>query len=83
MKRIIILIFTVLLISCDHSADEILNNQDRKVDVQERIEDWSNPALIMGSSFGNIVNTAFKVGDFDLLYNLTDYRSKKQYSKNF
>ena len=42
---------------------------------------WSNPNIINGSSFGNVINTAYRIENFDLLYALTDSTTRRKYSK--
>jgi hypothetical protein len=81
MNQVIILLLTGLLIACNNSKQENVIISKNKIQRQVKMEDWSNPIFINGSSFGDILNTAFRLGDFDLLYNLTDRKSKLQYSK--
>lgn len=52
--------------------------QEQANDAAEEPEviDWSNPVLIQGSSFGLIINTYFRLGKFEELYQLTDAETK-------
>ena len=44
-------------------------------------EDWSNPNLIKGSSFGHLLNTAYRLKNYDLLIRLTDSTSRNQFQE--
>lgn len=92
MKRFQSAVIIITLFSCSSSVEKdntpSTDNQDNSpientINVQNEIYDidWSNPVFINGSSFGNIINTYFKIGDFEMLYKLTDQSSKGKFSK--
>lgn len=47
---------------------------------QELPRDWSNPVLILGSSFGKVFQGYYKIGDYEKLLQLTSKQTRKQYS---
>lgn len=49
------------------------------VNAQDKI-DYSNPALIMGTSFGKFFNTLYKIGDFNKMLNFTSTQSRNKYN---
>jgi hypothetical protein len=77
------LIIGLVMISCanpERSCKARLSKSASMVHVSEP-EVWSNPNIIIGSSFGNIINTAYRLKNFELLYLLTDSTTRKKYSK--
>lgn len=41
---------------------------------------WSNPALIQGASFGNVLQGYYKTGNYDILLQLTSTKSRKKFT---
>jgi hypothetical protein len=89
--RILFLLTTLLIFfSCrednkgepviEHETEEDVNENDNERYEAVKV-DWSNPVLIGGSSFGNIININYKLGKFDELYRLTNSSLKSSMSK--
>lgn len=63
--------------------DEVENRNETidKKDNQNDQNNWDNPVLIGGASFGNIINVNYQLGLFDELYRLTNSTLKSSLSK--
>ena len=64
----------------EDETEKDVNTQKNVVDPITQI-DWSNPVLIGGASFGNIINVNYKLGEFNELYRLTNSTLKSSLTK--
>lgn len=80
MKIGVLVVVSFVLYSCSELSEP--NNIGSKLQKDKVVnsDDWSNPAIIQGTSFGEIINTAYRVGDSELLIKLTDSISKNTLS---
>ena len=77
MKDLIIILFIVHLSSCTKDYEQVNTIYPTSSTVTlDKKEDWSNPVFIKGSSFGDIINALYRIGDFQLLLKLTDSTSR-------
>lgn len=51
-----------------------------KATSQDFVSDWSNPALIHGSSFGHIFQANYKIGNYEKLLKLTSKETRNQHA---
>jgi hypothetical protein len=56
--------------------------QTQKLLAQETSVDFSNPVLISGSSFGNVFQQFYKIGDYESLIKLTSQSSLHKFGKD-
>ena len=77
------LFLCLVMNSCTHPEpqDKVGISQPVSMVHEPVTESWSNPNIINGSSFGNIINTAYRLENFDLLYVLTDSTTRRKHSK--
>ena len=90
MRIFIFVLLMVNLYSCreatkvnpiiEDETEKDVNTQKNVVDPITQI-DWSNPVLIGGASFGNIINVNYKLGEFNELYRLTNSALKSSLTK--
>ena len=90
MRIFIFILLTMNLYSCreatkvnpiiEDETEKDANTQKNVVDPITQI-DWSNPVLIGGASFGNIININYKLGEFNELYRLTNSALKSSLTK--
>ncbi|TXB66150.1 hypothetical protein FRY74_06145 [Vicingus serpentipes] len=81
-KISLILLSLVSLMSCVISDEKAQSTFDIQVSKSSDAKNgWSNPALIKGSSFGEIINTAYRLGNYQLLVRLTDSISRNELSE--
>tara|TARA_B100000609_G_scaffold193511_1_gene184981 strand:+ start:721 stop:1209 length:489 start_codon:yes stop_codon:yes gene_type:complete len=90
MRIFIFVLLIVNLYSCreatkvnpiiEDETEKDVNTQKNVVDPITQI-DWSNPVLIGGASFGNIINVNYKLGEFNELYRLTNSALKSSLTK--
>ena len=92
MRIFIFILFIMSLSSCREATrvDPIIEDETEKnIDLKDNAEkessivrvDWSNPVLIGGASFGNIINVYYKLGEFNELYRLTNSGLKSSLTK--
>lgn len=92
MKILILFLFVLSFYACREATrvdpiieDETESDSDtKKKDKKESLTtgvDWSNPVLIGGASFGNIININYKLGQFNELYRLTNSALKTRLTK--
>ena len=89
--RSLLYIFLMLNISSCRDAKRVdpliqdeLENRNTTIeqkDKQQNQNNWDNPVLIGGASFGNIINVNYQLGLFDELYRLTNSTLKSSLSK--
>ena len=89
--RSLLYIFLILNISSCRDAKRVdpliqdeLENRNTTIeqkDKQHNQNNWGNPVLIGGASFGNIINVNYQLGLFDELYRLTNSTLKSSLSK--
>ena len=89
--RSLLYIFLILNISSCRDAKRVdpliqdeLENRNKTIeqkDKQHNQNNWDNPVLIGGTSFGNIINVNYQLGLFDELYRLTNSTLKSSLSK--
>lgn len=73
MTRIITNVFIALMIISSGVFYSINTNAQSVAGV------WSNPVLIAGSSFGNLFQEYYLIGNYDMLLKLTAAESRKLY----
>jgi hypothetical protein len=90
----IILVFTVLLSSCENertmntSSKNNTKQQERVTPVKETQNeetetfDMTNPAFMMGTNIGSIFKTYYKVGDFNKMITYTASSIIKKYGRD-
>lgn len=78
--KILIVIFTVFLCNCQSDKKE---TGSVVVDTfqEEPIKPYANPAMIYGSSFGNIFQSFYRNNKYDLMISFTSYESIKRYGR--
>ena len=92
MRIFIFILFIMSLSSCREATrvDPIIEDEiEKDIDLKDNAEkessivrvDWSNPVLIGGASFGNIINVNYKLGEFNELYRLTNSALKSSLTK--
>ena len=89
--RSLLYIFLILNISSCRDAKRVdpliqdeVENRNKTIeqkDKQHNQNNWDNPVLIGGASFGNIINVNYQLGLFDELYRLTNSTLKSSLSK--
>ncbi len=92
MKILILFLFVLSFYACREATrvDPIVEDEtESDSEINEKYEkeslttevDWSNPALIGGASFGNIINVNYKLGEFNELHRLTNSALKSSLTK--
>jgi len=89
MKNLIIVLVLVAFTSCSNKEvenKESLIISDAKSEMNEmptieKNEDFSNPVLIFGSSFGNYFQTLYKLGKYDKMLIFTSSKSIEKFGK--
>ena len=80
---ITLILFLISACSSQHEEQIVQEQLKIKKEINKEPDpvNWSNPVLILGSSFGEIVNTYYSIGDFEKLYCFTDQETKTKYGK--